>query len=58
MSAVRVEIGAGVMTVTLADVENRNALGAALVQGLHDAIVAASKAAMPVCDSTLSITIT
>ncbi len=30
------------MTVTLADVENRNALGAALVQGLHDALAAAN----------------
>jgi methylglutaconyl-CoA hydratase len=42
MSRVRVEIAAGVMTVTLADVENRNALGGALVGGLHDAIVAAN----------------
>jgi methylglutaconyl-CoA hydratase len=31
----------GVMTVTLADVENRNALGGALIQGLHDAVAAA-----------------
>ena len=30
------------MTVTLADVENRNALGGALVQGLYDAIAAAN----------------
>ncbi len=30
------------MTVTLADVENRNALGARLLTGLHDAIVAAN----------------
>ena len=42
MSRVRVETASGVMTVTLADVENRNALGAALVQGLHDAIAAAN----------------
>ena len=42
MTAVRVETDAGVMTVTLADVENRNALGAALLQGLHDAIAAAN----------------
>lgn len=42
MTAVRVETDAGVMTVTLADVENRNALGAALLQGLHDAIEAAN----------------
>jgi len=38
MSEVRVEVGRGVMTATLADVENRNALGAGLVQGLYDAI--------------------
>jgi methylglutaconyl-CoA hydratase len=30
------------MTVTLADVENRNALGGALIQGLYDAIAAAN----------------
>ncbi len=42
MSAVRVATAAGVMTVTLADVENRNALGAALVQGLYDAVAAAN----------------
>jgi len=44
MSAVRVETAAGVMTVTLADVDNRNALGAALVQGLRDALAAANAA--------------
>jgi enoyl-CoA hydratase/carnithine racemase len=38
MSEVRVEVARGVMTATLADVENRNALGPALVQGLYDAI--------------------
>lgn len=32
----------GVLTVTLADTENRNALGGALVQGIHDAIAAAN----------------
>ena len=38
MSVVRVGIARGVMTVTLADVANRNALGAELVQGLGDAL--------------------
>jgi len=38
MSEVRVEIDRGVMTATLADVENRNALVAGLLSGLHDAI--------------------
>ena len=38
MSAVKVEAAKGVLTVTLADVENRNALGAGLLNGLHDAI--------------------
>lgn len=42
MSVVRVETQGGVMTVTLADVENRNALGAALVQGIHDALARAN----------------
>ena len=42
MTSVRVETEAGVMTVPLADVENRNALGAALLQGLYDAIAAAN----------------
>ncbi len=42
MSEVRVETARGVMTVTLADIENRNALGAGLVNGLHDAIEAAN----------------
>jgi methylglutaconyl-CoA hydratase len=31
----------GVMTVTLADAESRNALGSALIQGLYDAVAAA-----------------
>ncbi len=38
MAEVRLETAGGVLTVTLADVENRNALGAAVVNGLHDAI--------------------
>ncbi len=38
MGEVRLETAGGVLTVTLADVENRNALGAAVVNGLHDAI--------------------
>ena len=41
-TAVRVQVASGVMTVTLADTENRNALGAGLVQGLFDAIKAAN----------------
>ena len=42
MSTVEVEIAGGVMTLTLADVENRNALGAALMQEFHDALAAAN----------------
>ena len=42
MDPVRVTTERGVMTVTLVDVENRNALGAGLLTGLHDAIVAAN----------------
>ena len=38
MSEVRIEQAEGVLTVTLADVENRNALGAGILNGLHDAI--------------------
>jgi len=38
MGEVRVESADGILTVTLADVENRNALGAVVVNGLHDAI--------------------
>jgi methylglutaconyl-CoA hydratase len=38
MGEVRHELADGVLTVTLADVENRNALGATVVNGLHDAI--------------------
>lgn len=42
MNVVEVEIRRGVMTATLTDVENRNALGAALVAGLRDAVAAAN----------------
>ncbi len=38
MGEVRLETAGGILTVTLADVENRNALGATVVNGLHDAI--------------------
>ena len=39
---VKVETADGVTTVTLADVENRNALGAVLIEGLRDALAAAN----------------
>jgi methylglutaconyl-CoA hydratase len=42
MGEVRTEIADGILTVTLADVENRNALGAGVVNGLHDAITRAN----------------
>jgi methylglutaconyl-CoA hydratase len=42
MSEVRVEVARGVLTVTLADVENRNALGAGILNGLHNAIAQAN----------------
>ncbi len=42
MDPVRVATAGGVMTVTLADVENRNALGAAVLNGLHEAITRAN----------------
>jgi len=42
MGEVRAEVADGILTVTLADVENRNALGAAVVNGLHDAIAQAN----------------
>jgi methylglutaconyl-CoA hydratase len=42
MGEVRVDAAGGVLTVTLADVENRNALGATLLNGLHDAITRAN----------------
>lgn len=38
MNEVKVETSDGVMTLTLADIENRNALGMALVGGIRDAI--------------------
>jgi methylglutaconyl-CoA hydratase len=39
---VRVEVAKGVMTATLTDSENRNALGLELIQGLRDAVAAAN----------------
>ena len=42
MDPVQVETARGVMTATLVDEENRNALGVALVQGLRDAVAAAN----------------
>ncbi len=42
MSKVRVETNAAVMTVTLADVDNRNALGGALIGEVIDALAAAN----------------
>ena len=45
MSVVRVETKGGVATITLADVENRNALGAELVGTVRDAIAAANATA-------------
>ena len=42
MGEVRVETADGILTVTLADVTNRNALGAAVVNGLHDAVTEAN----------------
>lgn len=42
MEPVRVTIERGVMTATLADLDNRNALGAALVAGLREALQAAN----------------
>lgn len=43
MVPVEVTSARGVMTATLVDAENRNALGAALVQGLRDALAAANR---------------
>jgi methylglutaconyl-CoA hydratase len=43
MNPVKIETARGVMTATLADVENRNALGAALLQGLREALGAANR---------------
>ena len=42
MEPVRVTTEGGVMTATLVDVDNRNALGSALLRGLFDAIAAAN----------------
>ena len=42
MGEVRIETADGILTVTLADVENRDALGAAVLNGLHDAITEAN----------------
>ena len=42
MGEVRIEAADGVLTVTLADVDSRNALGARVVNGLHDAIAQAN----------------
>ncbi|UCE86945.1 MAG: enoyl-CoA hydratase/isomerase family protein [Deltaproteobacteria bacterium] len=41
MGEVRIDAADGILTVTLADVENRNALGATVVNGLHDALARA-----------------
>jgi methylglutaconyl-CoA hydratase len=43
MRPVEATVERGVMTATLVDLENRNALGAALVQGLRDALAAANR---------------
>ncbi len=42
MGEVRLETAGGILTVTLAEIESRNALGASVVNGLHDAIVQAN----------------
>ena len=42
MGEVRIETADGILTVTLADVENRDALGAEVLNGLHDAITEAN----------------
>jgi len=42
MGEVRSELADGILTVTLADIESRNALGAPVVNGLHDAIAQAN----------------
>jgi len=43
MQPVDVKVERGVMTATLVDSESRNALGAALVQGLRDALASANR---------------
>ncbi|MBW2396095.1 MAG: enoyl-CoA hydratase/isomerase family protein [Deltaproteobacteria bacterium] len=42
MGEVRIEAAGGILTVTLADVENRNALSAVVINGLHDALAQAN----------------
>lgn len=42
MGEVRLETNDGILTVTLAEVESRNALGASVVNGLHEAITQAN----------------
>ncbi len=42
MTPIRTETNTGITTITLADVDNKNALGHALVEGLRDAIAAAN----------------
>lgn len=42
MGEVRLETADGILTVTLADLENRNALGASVLNGLHDALTRAN----------------
>ena len=42
MGEVRLETADGILTVTLADVESRNSLGAPVVNGLHEAITRAN----------------
>ncbi len=42
MNPLKIETARAVMTATLVDVENRNALGAALLQGLRDALAEAN----------------
>jgi methylglutaconyl-CoA hydratase len=42
MDVVKLSSAGGVLTATLADLENRNALGGALVRGLRDALAAAN----------------
>jgi methylglutaconyl-CoA hydratase len=43
MGEVRIDSAGGVLTLTLADIENRNALGATVVNGLHDGIIRANE---------------
>jgi len=42
MGEVRIEVSHGILTITLADVENRNALGAAVVNGIHEGLTRAN----------------